>query len=178
MGANMARRLVDCGHTVSVVQDMRDEVARDLAEELGAAASPDLSSVTAGADIIFTVVTDDAAMREIFTGETLLKDANGKIFINCATVSPEVHEEIGIACRKAGAQALEACMASSIPQARDGSLYLMVGGVEETFNQVEPLLKDGEARGKQLEAFTEIRTRFTRERFERAAADKLLEVIG
>jgi len=121
---------------------MRDQVARDLAEELGAAASPDLSSVTAGADIIFTVVTDDAAMREIFTGETLLKDANGKIFINCATVSPEVHEEIGIACRKAGAQALEACMASSIPQARDGSLYLMVGGVEETFNQVEPLLKD------------------------------------
>lgn len=142
MGANMARRLVDCGHTVSVVQDVEKEVAQNLAEELGATTAPDLPSVTAGADVIFTVVTDDAAMRGIFTNETLLKEAEGKTFINCATVSPEVHGEIAAACRQAGAHALEACMASSIPQAREGSLYLMVGGKEEVFNKVEPLLQD------------------------------------
>jgi len=142
MGANMARRLKDCGHNVTVVQDAREDVARELAEELGASAATELPSVTAAADIIFTVVTDDAAMRAIFTEEALLKHAAGKIFINCATVSPEVHEEIGIACRKAGAHALEACMASSIPQARDGSLYLMIGGEEQVFQQVEPLLQD------------------------------------
>jgi len=142
MGANMARRMKDCGHTVAVVQDSRDEVAVELADEIGAKALTDLCSVTAAADIIFTVVTDDEAMRAIFTKDALLKDASGKIFINCATVSPAVHEAIDAACREAGAHALEACMASSIPQARDGSLYLMIGGDEAVFQKVEPLLQD------------------------------------
>jgi len=142
MGANMARRLRDCGHKVTVVLDSRKEVAGKLAKEIGAKAAPDLSSVSAAADIIFTVVSDDAAMRAIFVEEALLKAASGKVFINCATVSPEVHEEVEDACRKAGAHSLEACMASSIPQARDGSLYLMVGGKENIFKEVEPLLQD------------------------------------
>jgi 3-hydroxyisobutyrate dehydrogenase len=142
MGANMARRLKDCGHSVTAVLDSREDVARELAEELGITAATDLASVTAAADIIFTVVSDDEGMRSIFTEDRLLKDAADKIFINCATVSPEVHEEINVVCRKAGADALEACMASSIPQARDGSLYLMVGGKEDVFKKVEPLLQD------------------------------------
>lgn len=142
MGANMARRLKDCGYNVSVVHDSREEVARALAEELGATAAADLSSVTASADIIFTVVSDDAAMHAIFTEESLLREAGGKVFINCATVSPVVHEAIDAACRQAGAHALEACMASSISQAREGTLYLMVGGEETVFKQIEPLLQD------------------------------------
>ncbi len=142
MGANMARRLKDCGHDVAALLDSREELARDLAKELGTAALTDLSELTAAADIIFTVVTDDDAMRAIFTEQALLKDATGKIFINCATVSPGVHEEIDMVCRQAGAHAIEACMASSIPQARDGSLYLMVGGEEDVFKKLEPLLRD------------------------------------
>jgi 3-hydroxyisobutyrate dehydrogenase len=142
MGANMARRLKDCGYSVAVVQDSREDAAREVAEELGASVATDLSSVTAAADIIFTVVTDDEAMRAIFAQDALLQHAAGKIFINCATVSPAVHEEIDAACREAGAHALEACMASSITQARDGTLYLMIGGEEEIFKQVEPLLLD------------------------------------
>jgi len=142
MGANMARRLKDCGHNVTAVLDSQQELAWGLAEELGATAAPDLASVTAAADIIFTVVTDDDAMRAIFSREALLKDASGKVFINCATVSPAVHEEMDAVCRQAEAHTLEACMASSIPQARDGSLYLMVGGKEEVFQKVKPLLQD------------------------------------
>ena len=142
MGANMARRLKDCGHSVTVVQDTRANVAKELAEELGATVAPGLSSITAAADIIFTVVTDDDAMRAIFAPDALLKEAKGKIFINCATISPAVHQEISAACEKVGAHALEACMASSIPQAREGTLYLMVGGEEATFKKVEPLLQD------------------------------------
>ena len=43
--------------------------------------------------------------------------------------------------KKAKAESLEACMASSITQAREGSLYLMCGGSEETFNRVKPILE-------------------------------------
>ncbi|MFL6545844.1 MAG: NAD(P)-dependent oxidoreductase, partial [Candidatus Udaeobacter sp.] len=43
---------------------------------------------------------------------------------------------------QAGAESLEACMASSITQARDGKLYLMCGGDEATFRKAEPILKE------------------------------------
>jgi 3-hydroxyisobutyrate dehydrogenase len=88
------------------------------------------------------VVSDDGAMREIFTAENLLKDASGKTFINCATLSPELQQEVDAAAQAAGANTLEACMASSIPQARKGELYLMIGGEEAVFKQQEALLKD------------------------------------
>src|SRR4051812_47198428 len=104
MGANMARRLKDRGEHVTAVFDVNRKVATDLAGEIGAAACQDLSDVTAESDVIITVVSDDAAMREIFTasGDNLLINARGKLFINCATISPQVHVDIEIAAEKAG----------------------------------------------------------------------------
>lgn len=144
MGANMARRLKETGHIVSAVFDARRESAVELAQELGCAAPETLKEITSSADIILTVVTDNAAMRSIFAaaGDSLLIGASGKCFINCATVSPSIHEEVSAACEAVGATALEACMASSITQARNGTLYLMIGGSEEDFRKVEPLFKD------------------------------------
>ena len=143
MGANMARRLKDRGFHVTALYDVNRSVATSLAQELGATACPTLGDVTAGADVIFTVVSDDAAMRDIFSGDdNLLKNASGKLFINCATISPEVHVEVEQLARNVGGETLEACMASSITQAREGSLYLMCGGSEETFGRAEPLLKE------------------------------------
>src|SRR5436309_7297918 len=144
MGANMARRLADCGFHVTAVYDVNRKAATELAGELGSAACQDLSEVTAQSDVIITVVSDDAAMREIFGGgsDNLLINARGKLFVNCATISPQVHVEVEQLAEKAGAQALEACMASSITQAREGTLYLMCGGREETFRKAEPILKE------------------------------------
>jgi 3-hydroxyisobutyrate dehydrogenase and related beta-hydroxyacid dehydrogenases len=68
MGANMARRLKDRGYHVTALYDVNRAAATALATELGSAACPTLGDVTAGADVIFTIVTDDAAMREIYTG--------------------------------------------------------------------------------------------------------------
>jgi 3-hydroxyisobutyrate dehydrogenase len=144
MGANMARRLKDQGYPVTAVYDAFPQIAAALAAELGCSAAASLAEVTAAADVILTVVTDDAAMRGIFKadGDSLLTDAAGKIFINCATVSPSVHEEVDAASHAAGAASLEACMASSITQARQGTLYLMIGGSAETFAKVEDILRD------------------------------------
>ncbi len=152
MGANMARRLKDCGYAVTSVYDIRPEAAKELAAELGSAAATTLADVTAGADVILTVVTDDAAMDRIFAkkGDSLLKGANGRVFINCATVSPAIHVEVAKRSTKAGAASLEACMASSINQARAGTLYLMVGGAEPVFNQVRELLTKLSDEGKLL----------------------------
>jgi 3-hydroxyisobutyrate dehydrogenase len=144
MGANMARRLKDRGFHVTSVYDANRKAATDLAGELGCAAAQHLSDVTAESEVVFTVVTDDNAMRQIFSGagDNLLKNTRGKLFINCATISPQVHVEVEKLAERAGAESLEACMASSITQAREGELYLMCGGNEKAFRKAEPLLKE------------------------------------
>lgn len=142
MGANMARRLKEVGYPVTAVYDVRPAVAEELARELGAEPCRQLADVTARADVIFTVVTDDRAQLEVFTNrrDNLLRQAQGKIFINCATISPETHVQVEKLARRARAASLEACMASSITQARAGTLYLMCGGDRATFNRVQPIL--------------------------------------
>ena len=143
MGANMARRLKDCGYSVAAVFDTHLPAAEELAREIGAKAVSELTAVTAAADLIFTVVTDDAAQLKVFslTGDSLLTGSRGKTFINCATLTPKIHVELEKRCAEAGASSLEACMASSIPQARAGTLYLMCGGHAEVFERVRPVLE-------------------------------------
>ncbi len=143
MGANMARRLKETGHAVVAVYDANHDAAQSLATELGAKACTTLSEVSDLAEIIFTVISDDAAMRAIFQApdDNLLQQAQGKLFINCATLTPAVHQDMELAARKAGARALEACMAASIAQARQGTLFLMCGGRREVFEEARPLLE-------------------------------------
>ncbi|HME82587.1 MAG TPA: NAD(P)-dependent oxidoreductase [Candidatus Eremiobacteraceae bacterium] len=143
MGANIGRRLKDVGYPIAAVFDARPEVGAQVAAELGAQAAPSLAAVTAASDTVITVVSDDAAMREIFarSDDSLLSGARGRLFVNCATVSPGVHVDVEKAAADAGAQSLEACMASSIPQAREGTLYLMCGGSREAFERARPMLE-------------------------------------
>lgn len=143
MGSNMARRLKEVGYTISAIYDSRHKVAQELAKDLGAEACKSLPRVTELSDVILTVVSDDAAMDKIFAskGASLLKNASGKIFVNCATLSPDMHVEVEKRANAVGAHSLEACMASSITQARQGTLYLMIGGSEEVYHRVKAILE-------------------------------------
>lgn len=141
MGANMARRLKDVGYQIAALYDVRKESAEATAADTGGEVTQSLPRVTELSDVIITVVPDDAAMYEIFREDQLLHGARGKIFINCATVTPKVHVDVQRMAKNAGARSLEAAMASSIPQARNGTLYLMVAGDRETFERVRPMLE-------------------------------------
>jgi 3-hydroxyisobutyrate dehydrogenase len=143
MGANMARRLRDVGYGITTVYDVRSDAAAELARELGISPAATLAEVAEKSDVVITVVSDDAAMDRIFAtdGDSLLAGAKGTLFVNCATISPDVHVEVQSRVEARGGTSLEACMASSIPQARDGTLYLMVGGRRETFERARPLLE-------------------------------------
>jgi 3-hydroxyisobutyrate dehydrogenase len=143
MGANIALRLKDVGYPVTALYDIRPEAAQEVAAQSGGKAYTKLADVTANADVIITVVTDDAAMDRVFaeSGDSLLEGAKGKIFVNCATITPRVHVEVQRRVEARGANSIEACMASSIPQARNGTLYLMIGGRREVFDQLQPMLE-------------------------------------
>jgi len=152
MGANMARRLKSQGFGITAVYDTYRDGAKKLAEEIGTKACETLTEITAAADVIFTVVTDDAAQLGVFaeTGDSLLAGARGKTFINCATVSPAAHLEVEKRAEKVGAKSLEACMASSINQALEGTLYLMCGGKKAVFDGVQDVLVPLSDNGKLL----------------------------
>ena len=149
MGSNMALRLNDCGYTVASVIDTNQHMAMVVANEVGCQVADSLAAASASADVIITVVTNDQSMRDIYMaeGDNLLEGAAGKLFINCATLSPAIHREVDAAVSAAGAEALEACMASSITQARDGTLYLMTAGSNAAQDRAAGLLADlGEVR--------------------------------
>ncbi len=142
MGANMARRLKEVGYRIVAVYDARPEAAAGVAAELEATAAERVSEVSRLAEVTFTIVTDDAAMRSIYFGpNNLFEHASGKLFVNCATVSPAVHVEVEAEGAQRGAQVLEAPMASSIPQAREGKLYMMLAGDQGAYRRAEPILE-------------------------------------
>ena len=138
----MARRLKDCGYEITAVNDVDKEAAAALAEELGARHCESLSELSAAADVVFTVVSNDAAMRNIFmeADDNLLQGSEGTVFVNCATVSAQVQQDIDAAAKVVGAATLEGAMASSISQAREGKLFLIIGGDEAIFQQLKPIL--------------------------------------
>lgn len=76
-----------------------------------------------------------------------LKDCG---FANCATISPAIHVEIEAAAIRTGATSLEACMASSIPPARNGTLYLMCGGHAAVYDRLKPVLSELSDQGRSL----------------------------
>ena len=143
MGANIALRLADAGYSVRAYHDVRMEAAQRAASTTNGTAYEELAEVTAHADVIVTVVSDDAAMDRIFAeqGDSLLTHCAGKTFVNCATVSPATHIEVQRRAEARGAHALEACMASSMTQARNGTLYLMIGGRRDVFERLRPMFE-------------------------------------
>jgi len=143
MGANITRRLHDVGHEIVALYDTLSGSAEATAADTGGEVTTSLARVAELGEVVITVVSDDAAMDRIFarSGDSLLAHASGRTFINCATVTPSVHLEGQSRIEAAGGHSLEACMASSIPQARNGTLYLMVGGRREVFDSIRPLLE-------------------------------------
>lgn len=144
MGANMARRLKDKGYVIAAVHDRHTTAAESLAQELSCEAATSPAQVAELCDVVLTALTDDAAMYEVFreaSPTSLLAYAEGRLFINFATVTPRVNIDIEALVERHGGTSLEALMASSITQARDGSLYLMCGGKESAFEQARSMLE-------------------------------------
>ena len=144
MGANMARRLQDKGHRITAVHDRSLQAAEELRRELGCEAADTPARVAELSEVVVTVVSDDAAMFDIYregASSSLLAHAKGRLFINCATVTPDVHIAMERIVERHEGASLEACMASSITQARQGTLYLMCAGKQPVFERARPLLE-------------------------------------
>ena len=143
MGANMARRLSEAGFPLTSIFDLHSSTAAALAEQLHITRAQTPAEVAQASSVIVTAVSDDQAMRAIFAEQdetSLLAYAHNRLFINCATLSPNVHRDIERLVTARGGASIEACMAGSITQARQGTLYLMCGGTQDVFDRARPVL--------------------------------------
>ncbi|MBS0154931.1 MAG: NAD(P)-dependent oxidoreductase [Nitrospira sp.] len=143
MGANMARRLHERGFHLTSVYDLHSAAAVDLANELCVYPAHTPAEVADRSSVIITVVSDDTAMRTIFSTHdqtSFAGKSRDRLFVNCATLSPDVHRDIEQLVTAQGGVCLEACMAGSITQARQGTLYLMCGGSPEAYTRAKVVL--------------------------------------
>ena len=101
-------------------------------------------AVAEAADVVFTSVPDDAALEEVASGPNglLAGLGPGKTWIDMSTVSPQVSRELAGRARAEGAQMLDAPVSGSVPQVQSGTLTIMVGGAEDVYREVEPLLEE------------------------------------
>ena len=138
MGSRVAGRLLDTGNTVYGTDLTRSQplidrglVWRDTPREVAAAA-----------DVVFSMVTDDAAVQAITSGPDgiLAGLAHGKVYVDMSTISPQASRQVAEQVRSVGAQMIDAPVSGSIPQAETGTLAIMVGGEETAFRVVQPLL--------------------------------------
>ena len=141
MGIPMAAQLIKADYTVTVYNRSKDKEAS--LKELGASIAETPKALIAATDVVIVMVSDDAAIEQIFKGEEGLFsiETSGKIMINMSTVSPSISKEMAVLCKAKGNFYLDAPVSGSVKQAETGQLVIMVGGEEAAFSQVKPILE-------------------------------------
>src|SRR5712691_394733 len=142
MGGGIARRLLDAGHEL-VGYNRTKEKARALIEAgMGWCDSP--REAAERSDVVFTMVTNAAALRAVADGADgiLAGLGPGKVYVDMSTVGPAASRELAQRVRETGAEMLDAPVSGSVATLEEGRLSVMVGGDTATFERVEPILRD------------------------------------
>jgi 3-hydroxyisobutyrate dehydrogenase-like beta-hydroxyacid dehydrogenase len=142
MGSRIAGRLLDAGHELYGTNRTRAKAQPLIERGLQWGESP--REVAAAADVVFSMVTDDAALDAITSGPAgiLAGLEDGQVYVDMSTVSPRASRELAARVHSLGAQMLDAPVSGSTPQAESGTLAIMVGGSDEAFATAAPLLRE------------------------------------
>jgi 3-hydroxyisobutyrate dehydrogenase-like beta-hydroxyacid dehydrogenase len=142
MGSEMVNRLLSKGHSVTGYNRTRSKAEWLIKKGMKWADSP--RAVAREADVIFSMVTDSAALGAIMNGPDgmLAAVSPEKIFVDISTVSPAFSREIANKIREKGGDMVDAPVSGSVVTLQEGKLSVMVGGRKETFEKVKPLLLD------------------------------------
>ena len=142
MGGGIAGRLLGAGHEVHGYNRTRDKAAPLVARGLILENTP--REVAAAADVVFSMVTNVAALRAVAEGPDgiLAGLGAGKVWVDMSTAAPAVSRELAEQVRAVGADMLDAPVSGSVSTLEEGRLSVMVGGPEATFERVRPFLLD------------------------------------
>jgi 3-hydroxyisobutyrate dehydrogenase len=146
MGNPMARNLLSKGFSVSVY-NRTSEKETELVK-LGASTAGSLQHLSQICDIVITMVSDDAAVEQVYNGPNgLLSDPlPGTLMIDMSTVGVQTSKKLEIDCSRKSVHFLEAKVSGSVKPAEEGQLVIMSGGAIEDHQKAQPVF---EVLGKQ-----------------------------
>jgi len=136
MGAAMVANILKAGHEVRV-WNRSPEKAQPLVE-LGARIVATPAEAFAG-DAVFSMLADDAALREVITASLLEHAPRGLIHANMATISVALAEELATAHASRGVHYVAAPVFGRPDVATAGKLTIVAGGPAESIDRLQPL---------------------------------------
>jgi len=140
MGIVMSRKLMAAGYPLTV-WNRTAEKAQALVDD-GATLADSPKDVAAASDVVFTMTTDGKASREVICGSggALEGAHDGLIVIDCASIDPEDSKAHSAIAAEKGVALMDAPVSGGPKVAENGALGIMVGGPEDAFKTVEPIL--------------------------------------
>ena len=142
MGGRVAKRLVDAGHTVTGYNRTKAKAQWLLDAGMQWGESP--RQVTEMSDVIFSMVTNTPALHEVLNGDhgILAALAPGKAYIDMSTISADASREVAAQVAAKGAHMLDAPLSGNVIHVEQGTVAMIVGGEQATFESVLSVLHD------------------------------------
>lgn len=140
MGGGMARRLLGAGFAVTVFN--RNPARAEPLAAAGARVAGSPREAAAGAEVVFSMVADDAASRAIWLGPdgAIAGAARGAVLVECSTLTVAWVQELAQAAAAAGAECIDAPVTGSKNQAAAGELNFLTGGNAAALETIRPAL--------------------------------------
>lgn len=142
MGLPMAGNLAAAGYTVHVF-DRSSGAMEQAARIKGAKPCASAAEAASKSDVLFTALPNNDIAKAVYLGPQGVAEGGrkGLITCDCSTVSPEVTQEIHAALSAKGISHMDTTMLGSTPQAKDGTVFFIVGGDKANVPRIEPYLK-------------------------------------
>lgn len=140
MGAAMAPRLLGDGRSLVVWNRSAARAQPLVAAGATLAATP--ADVVRGADLVFSMIRDDAAAAEVYEGAQgfLSVQVEGRLFVEMSTLRPATIARLDAALRARGAALVDAPVSGTVGPARDGKLLALVGARPADLERARPFL--------------------------------------
>jgi 3-hydroxyisobutyrate dehydrogenase-like beta-hydroxyacid dehydrogenase len=143
MGGNMAARYLAAGYTV--YGEARDRRGAQWLIDQGLQWVDTPREVAEAADIVMTSLPNDHVVESVAAGPDglLVGLGKGKVWADLSTISPQASRELAarVHGEGRGARMLDTPVSGSVPQVQSGTLTIMVGGDEDAYRRVEPVLR-------------------------------------
>jgi 2-hydroxy-3-oxopropionate reductase len=140
MGFPMAKNLLKAGYKLKAFNRSQDKAER--LKEFGADISTSIQDVVNNADIIITMLTDDAAVEKVMSSDEFIKNIKSKAtVIDMSSINPIISNKYAEILKKKNINYLDAPVSGGTIGAEEASLAIMVGGEESIFNESFDLLK-------------------------------------
>ena len=140
MGKPMVHNLLKAGYTDLLVWN-RSRKAIDICVGYGAKAAG-LREIGENCDLVFTMLPNSPQVKELMLGENGVAQfmKPGAIYVDCSSINPVASKEIAAVLAEKGVEMLDAPVSGGEPKAVDGTLSFMVGGKQEIFDKIKPVL--------------------------------------